>query len=523
MLLRALISSLLICLAQVASGQEVVIGRADLVPSGLPGLAIARPLDRPATPRPAALAGVAEGIPGARLLNSLVARGKAQGLDGILYENRDRGHSTLSAEAFPGLTFLSFDKALKGEGFDYGLAGKVVVEGPLIGNSSTALTRGPFARSLTRLAMTSRLGAEIAQRQYAADSLYIYPEHRDHDGRDLYPAIWPYTINSQGSSGSDQPIIRALLMTLAGFTAETRARLVETHQLAPALQMILRRNLLGVDSDADYMTALAHPSAIDGTTLRSERMIAQAAAMRPDQLPPPLRLEVEEEAFRTAAGLTGKSEILFTTPQAIARLWRAGDWAREMMISAQSDPVAEGQSLRFHWVLLRGDPEKVWITRLDEAGSSARLRIAWHDEFALPGRETRLTSRVDIGVFAETGAAVSAPAYVSVAFPTHQKREYLPGPDGAMRLVSVNYDAAGRSTEFDPRLFWTGAWRDEMRYDAEGQLAGWQRHDEGPGGAGQGGQRVTDFAADGRLRDGRIVRYAPVNPALPMVLDWRAE
>jgi hypothetical protein len=44
-----------------------------------------------------------------------------------------------------------------------------------------------------------------------------------------------------------------------------------------------------------------------------------------------------------------------------------------------------------------------------------------------------------------------------------------------MQLVSIDYDAAGRSVYLDPTLHWTAPWTDLARYDDTGALNGWER------------------------------------------------
>lgn len=441
--------------------------------------------------------------PAAGMLRRLVSRGQSQGFGGILYENRDRGHSTLAPALFPNLTFLKYDEALQKRGLDYGLAGPVIIPQLVFGNSSTAITGGTRPRSLVRHAMTTRGGAARAYRDYKANSLYMYPEHRDHDNSDLFPANWPYTITSQGSSGSDIPFLKAVAMTLAAFPADTRAVLETTGLVAPTVQMILRRNLKPVRSRADYLSAAAHPTVFSADWLQPGRMIQQAAALKPDDIPPVVHLKVVAESFEFEAGLNKDDEHLFTTPSAIARVWRSPAWQQEMIVSAETTQDPNGRDLSFDWVLLRGDPARVQIEPLDDAGQTARVIVNWHDAFVLPSHGSgagipRTTSRVDIAAFAWNGKTESAPAIISISFPTHQKRQYVAGSDGQHRIAVIDYDAVSRNAVYDPELHWSAAWSDHFYYAKDGSLTGWIRE--------QDGQRV-EFDAAGHRSDGVPVFY----------------
>ena len=439
----------------------------------------------------------------AQLLRGLVGRGLSQGFGGILYENRDRNHSSLPQKLFPNLTFLKYAPILKSQGLDYGLAGDVLIPALVFGNSSTAMTTGPARRSLARAAMTFPGGPANAFRDYSANSIYIYPEHRDHDAVDLFPANWTYTITAQGSSYADRPFMRAVAMTLAAFSAQTRAALEREGLIAPTVQMILRRNLTEVNSREDYLSSLAHPTVFDGSWLRPGRMIGQAAALRPEDIPPMVRLKVVSETFERSAGLAGRDEHLFDTPSAIARIWRGPGWSREMTVTATPTKDPNGRDLRFDWVLLRGDPKLIRIEPLDPDGKTARIRLRWQPAFTVPPRKgskdiARQSSRVDIGVFAWNGVSDSAPAIISVSYPTHQQRIYAPGLRGDRYLASIDYDAAFRRVGFDPVLHWSARWTDTFSYAKDGTLLGWTRYEK----LGQ-----TRFDANGRLPDGSEVVY----------------
>lgn len=444
-----------------------------------------------------------------RQLRMLVARGEAQGFAGFVYDNRDRGHSDVSPERFPQLIRLAYDQKLQEQNADYGLAGRILLPTVVLGNSSTAIAGGPLARSLPRLAMTIDDGPAATARLYDRNALYLYPEHRDHDAADRFPANWPYMVISQGSSRSDQPFLEALLLTLAAFTPETFTTLEANGLVAPTLQAILRRNLAPVNRRSDYFTGAAHPVAFDRALLRPGRMVAHAAGMQADAIPPRIEITVIEETFRDAAGLAGLSERLFDTPQAVGRIWRSFDGAQEIVVSAETSRDPNGRALAFTWSILQGDPDLIELEPLGDAGERARIRLRWHDPWEAAVRfgedaSRRALSRVDIGVFADNGAEISAPAILSISFPAHQTRTYAEADLGP-RLVSIDYDARGRDAAYDPLLHWSAPWLDTAIRNADGTLIGWERRQDGKS------RRVpphgTSYQIDRR------------NPARPILVD----
>ena len=478
---------------------DPVTGALALRPGLLPAPNSARPVVSPS-----------DGSAAAGLLRRLHARGMAAGLAGVLYDNRDRGHSAMPPGAFPQTRRIVYPPAMVAADADYGLAGRFRFPAIVIGNSSTAITSGLGRRSLPRLAMTGAGNAARAAADYGANAVYVYPEHRDHDAVDLFPALWPYMIVSQGSSGSDRPFLRTAALIVAAFRPDTRARLEAEGLVAPTVQMVLRRAQVGVRTRADYLSGRAHPSAFSSRALAPAAMVSLAQSLAPDAIPPMVRLRVMAEDFGDGAGLAGLSERLFDTPGAIARLWRSPAWSRSMTVSAAETTDPNGRALRFDWRVLRGDPAHVRITPLDPQGTRARITVEWQDPrpapagFAAPGAPP-LSARVDIGVFASNGINDSAPAFVSIDFPAHQLRRYGPGPETVPRLEAVDYDARGRDAAFDPVLWWSAPWRDVYRYDAAGALAGWTRIATQPTEASAAAAGSYDAA--GRRADGRAVRY----------------
>ncbi|MCV6598575.1 MAG: hypothetical protein OIF40_16025 [Mangrovicoccus sp.] len=405
------------------------------------------------------------------MINRLFRQGKAAGLANVLYDNRDQDHSRLDLTTLPQLRETRYQDGPIRQRYGTGLAGPFRFDLPVIGNASLAVTRGIFSRSLPRLAMQSQVPAQTAYGLYAANHLYVHPEHRDHDLAigDLYAAQTPYMLISQGSSGSDRAFLRALALTYAAFPPNTFARLREEGLLPATAQMILRRTRQEVRSDAQYLSPAAHPTAFAGESLRPLAMISLANSLRPDQIPPMVTLRMVED-LRARRGwdylAVNLSEELFTTPSAIARIWRSFAGQRRMVISAASSKDPNGHPLQFHWVLLRGNPEKVTITTNGPGDAQAEILVDWHDPSELRGPSGIASSRVEIAVIAHNGFHYSAPAFISLALPLYQKREYA-GAGAESRLWRINYRADQR---IDPLIWPIAPWDDRLAHGPDGQI-----------------------------------------------------
>lgn len=475
----------LLCLpARVLAG-EVTVRLQDLQQVA-PGMQVATGLEIPPTDVSLPIVAATSDTQVATLLRSYDARGLSNSFEGILYDNRDRGHSRLDPKLYPRLHHLKYGDALEQKDADYGLAGMILYPAVVFGNSSTAITGGVEARSLPRLAMTSRLGRELSARLYRNNHIYIYPEHRDFDEVDRFPAHWPYHIVSQGSSGSDRPFMRAIAATLAAFPSDTLDYMKEHGLVAPTLQMILRRNLRPVNQLEHYLAGSAHRPVLNGSEVRPERMVGHAAALRPEDIPPMAQIAVIEEDFRDAAGLAQMSEKLYDTPSAVARIWRGFEGIKTLTVSAENTVDPMGKPVTYMWRLLQGNPDRIRITPVGDNGQQARISIAWHDPFdvqvtSAEGHRQIQTSRVDIGLFASSGREQSAPAILSISFPAHQIRTYGRSNTGGLRLNSINYDALGRDTYYDPVVHWSAPWTDTAIVDTSGTLTEWRRAFSGDG------------------------------------------
>lgn len=444
----------------------------------------------------------------ARALRRLHATGRAAGLSGVLYDNRDRGHSPLPPVRFPQVARTVYDDALKKQNLHHGVAGRVRFPVPVVGNSSTALTKGPLARSLGRLAAGDQSSALRSYRLFRSNHMYVYPEHKDYDPEtgDRLLAHTPYFLLSQGSSYSDKQLVDAALAIIAALPPETRAAAEASGRLSATVQAVMRRTLLGVNSADAYLSPIAHRPVIDRKSLRPVAAVSYANSLSPDTLPPLVTLTVESD-FTARPGVDylvrNLGEVIFTTPMAVARAWRSFDHDRRVTLRADATPLPLGKTAaRFHWVLLQGDPDRVVIRPRDDMGRVVDIDMSWHERFAVQPGQPLLTPRVDIAVIADAGGALSAPAVFSVLFPVHQARTYRDGPAGRPVLESLQYARPSEPQDYADPLIWPSApWKDDLSWDSDGHLQAIRRtidHDA---------KTTLNRTADGWQTEGRRMNH----------------
>jgi hypothetical protein len=416
-------------------------------------------------------------------LNAWFADGTGAGNVGDLYDNRDRGHSSLS-NAFKQIARVRYDADARRAGVDRGIETPFIFNAVTVGNASLAETEGPNWRSLPRLALMSPMGAPRLFEQYINNQIYVYPAHHDFapDVGDVITANTPYMLISHGSSGSDQPLVEAVISILAAFRPDTKLFLTQRKLIAPTVQWVFRQAGM---SDEDYLSGKAHPSVFAGDKLDVSAMIERAHNLRLDDVPAMLNLHVSEESHGKPGVQTfGPGDVaLFDTPSAIARVVRSTALEKRLVVDAGDTVDPNGRPLTFTWVVLSGDEERISIRRLTDNGSAAEIKVPWHKRRPTTAQTTITTDRVDIGVFAYNGKHLSAPAFISLLYPGTEARTYR--SDG--QIGEVDY-TAHPERYVDPLLFPVRAWRDVYHYDATGRLLGWQRHRE---------NEVTRFTADG--------------------------
>jgi acetyl esterase/lipase len=418
------------------------------VPAFLLGACLAAPVQAQApdiaelSKKPIAIGGGEVGD----LLRKWWQEGTAAGNAGDFYDNRDGGHSDLDTKPYPQLQRIVYSaEDIKQR--KHWAAQRTTLPLVVFGNSSTSAP--PLqGGSNVRMYYTAPVGLALLYNHYTHNNMYIYPEHRDHDpghnGRgdgfgDLYPTNAPYLITSQGSSGSDQPFMRALPYTLAAFRPEVKKKLVESGLLMPTVQMILRSCNRHLKDPAEYLTGKAHPSVFEGSWVDAPKMVRLAHAIEAGNLPPMVRLRVLKED----QPVLGKdffdatlSEKLADTPCCIARIVRGRERLRRMVVSAEASYDLNKRPLTFRWVVLRGDPAQIKITPQNEAGSVAELVVPYHPRRPVALGSPLESNRVDIGVFVHNGVYNSAPAFVTFFSLDSEARTY----DGRGSILEIGYE-----------------------------------------------------------------------------------
>jgi len=380
------------------------------------------------------------------LLKKWFAEGSAAGNVGDVYDNRDREHSGLNMKMFPQLGKHEYSKEELEKRQDWAFFGGVR-KGIVFGNSSTSA--GAYqGGSNPRQAYANPKGLEVLYRQYISNNVYMYPEHRDHDPGhngsndgygDLYPTNTPFVIISQGSSGSDQPFMRAVPLMLAAMRPDVKKKLAETGQLMSAVQMILRYTQKHLaDPAKDYLTGKAHATVFEGSGVQDAVIAKMAHEITIETLPPQVKLKVVSED-QPKDGLDffepGATEVHATLPGVVSRIFRGRQQTRKMTVSAEESSDPNAKPLKYHWSVLRGDESRIKITPKNESGSIVEIQVGHHERRPIAPGSNMESTRVDIGAFVHNGTYFSAPAFVTYMFLDNEARTYA--DDG--KILEIGY------------------------------------------------------------------------------------
>ncbi len=463
----------------------------------------------PSNPPPVAYQG-----PEAARINAWLREGTSAGAAGLLYVNRDNDTQAFDLARFPGMARLGYAPDVVDRKFSIGQPNTLFSQPghdalvPTIGHSAMGYLNSAYWRSQPRAVCCDHEQAVRQSILLLGNQLFFYPAFSDYtvQGGDLFPANLPCFIAVAGQSGAERPFVEAAAAALAAMRPETRTELARHGLLMPALSMLFRASQKTLRNRRDYLTGQAHPAVFDGRHLDTARLVEAAHALTTNDLPPLVLINVRRET-PMRAGLDffdlADSEQLFDTPVAAARVFRGIARTRAYEIHAQCARA----DARLHWVVLRGDPAKVTFAPSPTNAALVTVTVAHHAPFDTPlDSDTRIrSSRVDIGVIAETASTFSMPAILSICFLANEHRLYT--EDGRPRVIDYTRPQAGYT---DPLLSVTRRWKDVFDYDAQGLFTGWRRcrgfnteHFTAHG------HRAVEFDASGRVTRAHLIRYLP--------------
>ena len=319
--------------------------------------------------------------PAKEVLAAWIADGTAAGNVGDLYINRDRNHSRIKTDAFPLLSELCFDAEAKRKDVDKAVPNTLYPNAVVVGNASLAIVSSNDTCSIMRMAMQDPVAMSALQQCYLDNQFWVFPAHMDYlpeKGVDRYLGVSPCAMQSVGSSGSDRYFVRAALAASAALRPDVKKAVVERKLFAPLMQYLFRRTRVGVDTESDYLTAKAHPTAFDRESLDAVRMAQLAHGMSAESVPPAV---LPLSAFVPVTSMDLEKELDF-------RFVPFGEY--------------EG-GLSYAWRVVHGDAKRVVITPRD--GGAVHLTVDCRD----------LTSRIDVACFAKTRKSEwGAPSFISI-------------------------------------------------------------------------------------------------------------
>ena len=333
-----------------------------------------------------------------------LAPGVGGGNAGDLYMNRDGDHSRPRAGDFPGGTEVRFDQEGRRRQMDIGEP-NICFPYPLFGNCSRAYTEatsGRFWRSISRAMTTTQAFRLKAMRKfYLSNQIWVIPANADTapvgTNGDVFASITPYWLTTAGKSWSDLPYLSAAMLASRSMKPDVKRAVVANRLFAPTVMTLIRKSLKGVNGEDDYLTPLAHPTALPVGGVETNRLAAAAAALTAGSVPPLAVLWVESVSETSP---TAWPELVYSTQFAWSYVLRAPEEKRVFVLKAS------GGAKEFKFVRTHGTEREATLTPIGR------------DQAVVEIRASRLnpTNRVDIALFARNpGTGWGAPSYASFA------------------------------------------------------------------------------------------------------------
>ena len=367
--------------ARLTQGTKLVLTKPNLLWDFDRGLYIARFTFLRGVGESAEARAALYGGPAKEVMAAWLADGTAAGNGGDLYINRDRDHSRVKIESFPLLSELRFEGAARKKDVDKAIPNTLYPGAAVIGNASLAVVTTNDSCSLVRMAMQDPASMLALQQCYLDNQFWVFPAHKDYNpeaGLDRFMGVTPCALQSVGSSGSDRYYVRAALAASAALQPETKSSVLERKLFGPLMHYLLRRTRKGVETEDDYLSSAAHPTAFDRATLDVTEVVQLAHRLAPETVPP------------VALPLSAFVPVCST------------DLERELDFRFAPFPADMGD-VSFTWHVVKGEAQRVKIT--PQEGGAVHLSVDCRE----------LTNRIDVACFAKTKTSGwGAPSFVCI-------------------------------------------------------------------------------------------------------------
>ena len=235
---------------------------------------------------------------------------------------------------------------------------------------------------------------------YLSNQIWVFPSNADTapvgTNGDVFASITPYWLTTAGRSYSDLPYLRAALEASRSLGAATKKAAVAAGLLSPVVQTLIRKSLKGVESEEDYLTAKAHPTAFPPNAVDVARLAVAAKRLGPKEIPPLAMIGVSTMPMKSK---DARPELTYASAFAWAFVLRADAEERVFHVNARG-------AKEFAFVKTHGDGVDV---RIEKTGADSA-------KIVVNRRGMSPTNRVDVAVFGRNdGTGWGAPSYVSFA------------------------------------------------------------------------------------------------------------
>lgn len=342
--------------------------------------------------------------------------------------------------------------------------------------------------------------------------LGIYSAASDYgaDGIDRFMGWFPLCIAHAGGADEADKFVRLCRDMIAAMSPAARG--VD----AMLALNVIRHAQKCVKSEDDFMSGIAQRPVLKFSDIDAAKAVELVRRVNDlEFLPPNIPAIKTYSVVSEGTRCTDLWEPQFSagrlggTPFCQAHLARQAEKTASLRVE-----MAAPRSGALVWKSLQGEKGKVRIVPQNEDKSIVVVEVDWHNVFDVPLPDgTRIkSSRVDVGCFCVLGGKASLPAVVSFYFNPNETREY--GADG--KLASIDYTKR-QLDGYCPSLCPKGDWRDELHWNAAGELTGWTRFCAD----GEGRVTTNEFTREGLIVDTRDALGRPKDVHRSFAATWK--